>query len=469
MAGIISYGAYVPWHRMGKATRGWSSPNERAVANFDEDSITMAVAAALNCLGDHSHPAIDAAYFASTTPPYKGKSNASVVAAATDLPESIFCMDFANSPRAGTNALKAALDAVGGSSNKRVLVAAADLRIPQPRSQFETAFGDGAAALLLGDSDVVAEVEDCCSVSQEMLDTWREDGDKYLRTWEDRFVAEEGYMKLLPRAVSALLAKNKLQPKDFARAVLYGPDVRRHREMIKTLGFDPKSQVQDPLLSTIGNTGAAAVLMTLAAALDESKPGDRILLANYGDGADAFLLRVTDGINTSRKARWGMSHYLSSKKLLPDYETYLTWRGLLDKAPPARRPALRSSSAAAMLRELNKNLRLHGSRCKQCGYPQYPPQVICTRCHARDNSEPYGFSDKKAKVFTYTPDNLAPTLDPPVVVAVVDFEGGGRMFSIMTDREPGEVAVGMPVEMTFRNMYVSEGIRNYFWKSKPVR
>jgi len=122
-----------------------------------------------------------------------------------------------------------------------------------------------------------------------------------------------------------------------------------------------------------------------------------------------------------------------------------------------------------MLREVGKNLRFHGTKCKQCGYPQYPPQRICTRCHARDNFEDYSFADKRATVFTYTLDSLAPTLDPPMVVSVINFEGGGRTFSIMTDRNINEIKMGTPVEMTFRKFYTSEGIHNYFWKCMPIR
>ena len=51
MAGIIAHGAYVPRFRLGPDTLGWTASTERAAANFDEDSVTMAVAAGLDCLG----------------------------------------------------------------------------------------------------------------------------------------------------------------------------------------------------------------------------------------------------------------------------------------------------------------------------------------------------------------------------------------------------------------------------------
>jgi len=265
------------------------------------------------------------------------------------------------------------------------------------------------------------------------------------------------------------MTRHKLKPEDLSRVVLYAPDARRHQQMVKKLGFDLKSQVQNPLFDSVGNTGVASALLMLVAALEEANPGDRILLANYGNGADVFIFRVTEQIDDFRKDRRGIKAYLDSKKVLPDYETYLAWRGLYDKAPLQRRPPFRTPSPAAMLREVDKNIRFHGTRCKNCGYPQYPPQRVCTRCHSRDNFEHYNFSDKPANVFTYTLDSLAPTLDPPMVMTVIDFEGGGRAFCAMTDRDVSKIEIGMPVEMTFRKFYVSEGINNYFWKCMPQR
>ncbi len=469
MIGITSYGAYIPFHRLGKETKNWNSATEKAVANFDEDSITMAVAAANNCLNGFPLEGVGTVFFASTTAPYKEKSNAGIVAIASDLPSDTFCLDVTGSLRAGTNALKSAIDAVSSKPERQALVVASDLRIAQPRSDMEGVIGDGAAALLLGDDNVIAEFIDCCCTSQEIVDVWRAEQDSYIRTWEDRFVAEQGYLKLLPEVVTHLMNKHKLSVKDFARVALYGMDVRRHQQMATKLGFDAKTQVQNPLLNSAGNTGAASVPMMLVAALEEAKQGDLILLANYGNGADAFIFKVTEQIEAIRKNRRGVGAYLNSKRILPDYETYLTWRGLFDKAPLQRRPPMRTPSPAAMAREISKNLRFHGTRCQHCGYPQYPPQRICTRCHTRDKFEDYRFSDKRASVFTYTMDALAPTLDPPMVVAVINFEGGGRAFCVMTDRDTSKLEVGIPVEMSFRKLSSSEGIHNYFWKCLPIR
>ena len=117
-------------------------------------------------------------------------------------------------------------------------------------------------------------------------------------------------------------------------------------------------------------------------------------------------------------------------------------------------------------------LGLVGSKCKKCGTPQFPAQLVCVNpdCGAIGEMEDYPFADKKAKLFTYTGDMLAFSMNPPAVYGFVDFEGGGRFWFDMTDTDLENVKVDMPVEMTFRKKYMDEksGIHGYFWKMIPV-
>ena len=108
-------------------------------------------------------------------------------------------------------------------------------------------------------------------------------------------------------------------------------------------------------------------------------------------------------------------------------------------------------------------------KCKKCGSPQYPEQRVCMKCRAKDQFEEYGFADREAKVTTFSHDNLAVSVDPPVTITTVDFTGGGRIVCDMTDRDPEEVKIGMPLEMTFRKLMYVGGIYNYWWKTRPVR
>src|SRR5438105_12759818 len=150
MVGITSCGAYVPMLRLSLAASAGGKPGgpEKAVANWDEDSVTMAVAAAIDCLRGLDRSRVDAVLFASTSYAFKEKQAAAIVARALDLRRDVLTADVGDSLRAGTTALRAAVDAVKAGSARRVLVVAADTRMAAPRSAMEANPGDGAAAVL---------------------------------------------------------------------------------------------------------------------------------------------------------------------------------------------------------------------------------------------------------------------------------------------------------------------------------
>lgn len=470
MIGIKSYGAYIPIYRLSESelARAWGGRGGRgeiAVANYDEDSITMAVEAAIDCLNGTDRDIADGLYFASTTPPYSEKMSASIVAAATDLRDDLFTLDIGNSLRCGTSAIKAAHDSIKSGSAKNILVTAADCRLAPPASEFESVFGDGAAAFLIGGEDVAVAIEDGHSISSDFLDVWKRAEDPYIRTWEDRFILQYGYSEKLGMAVSALLKKTGLSAKDFAKVVYYAPNARSHQRMIRQLNIEPE-QVQAPMFDSIGNTGAAFAPMMLVAALEEAKPGDRILWANYGDGADAFILQVTDQIEKVRDRR-GIKHHLESKMEIPNYEKYIRFRNLM-QGEADRRPQY-ISSLPMIWRDRKQVTPLHGGRCRKCGNIQFPIQRVCAYCQAKDDYEEVRLADKKATVFTFSMDERAVEVDPPRVWTINDLDGGGRIYCTMTDRDTEQIEIGMGVEMTFRKIHEGAGLHNYFWKCRPIR
>jgi 3-hydroxy-3-methylglutaryl CoA synthase len=472
MAGIKSFGAYIPIFRLSRDTvaQAWgrtSLGGERSVANNDEDTATMAIEASFDCLRGMDRNEVDGLFFASSNPPYRERGTAGIVAAVLDLAEEITTADYSNSLRCGTTALKAAHYMVEGRGARSILVAASDCRLGYPRSDQEQAFGDGAGAVLVGSDGVIAEIEASYSVSNDMMDVWRNPEDTFVRTWESRWVLGEGYSAYMQRAVKALLSKAGLSVKDVQKAVLPAPDVRSHRNLAKALGFE-QEQLQDPLLATVGDCGSAQPLMMLAGALEEAAPGDRIVLAAYGDGVDAFVLRVTDLIRDLQPRR-GLRGHVSSKLPLPSYERYLSYRGILETVPGE--PFRLLPSATAYWRDREPILRCYGSRCRSCGTLTYPLQRVCYNCRARDDYEKVRISDLQGKVFTFSLDNLAGRSDDPVVVqTVVELEdGNARFYCMMTDCVPSEVRVGMPVEFTFRRIYEGAGFHNYFWKCRPIR
>jgi len=432
----------------------------------------MSVAAGMDCLKGIDPKTVDALFLATTTAPYKERQNSTIAATALDLHRETRNADFTNCLRAGTTAMLTALDAVNAGSVKSALVTAADIRLGAPSGENEQNFGNGAAALLLGKEKVAVEVEGSYTISEDLADTWRAHDENFVRNWEDRFGLDAGYTKLPAEAAAGVMKKCNLTPKDFAKACFYGPNSRRHPALGKIMGFEP-AQIQEPLLDTVGNTGAALPLMILVAALEEAKSGDRILLVSYGNGSDAIVLRVTEEIEKIRDRR-GIKRHLEIKRTLDNYEKLPRWRNMMPLEAAAR-PAKSPVSMASLWREHRSYLPLYGVKCKKCGTPQMFLNAsstrarICLECFAKDEFEPYRFADKRGKVASFSHDFLALSQDPPNTLTVVDFEGGGRGAFEMADRDPEECQVGMDVEMTFRKISFDKGVHNYFWKCKPLR
>jgi hydroxymethylglutaryl-CoA synthase len=472
MVGITSIGAYIPIYRLNRdeIARLWmgrSMGGAKAVAGYDEDTITMAVAATLDCM-KRGEGTVSGLSLATTTAPYKEKQSAAIVASAVDLPRECHTADFTDSLRASTIAIKSAIDAVKSGSGENVVVTASDCRLGAAKGALEQVLGDGAAALMIGSKNVIATVEGSHSTFSDFTDLWRTDEDTFIRSAEGRFIDDVGYMPTMRETISGLMEKCKLTTGDISRVVFYASDARQHTGLARRLGLD-KAQVQEPLYDRIGNTGTAAALMMLVAALEEATPGDRILFASYGDGADAFVFRVTEDIKKIQKKP--MMKDRLAKQVPIDYGKYLTWRNLVPveaSTLPERSPV----SLPSRWRERRVITALYGVKCKKCGTPQISPMGqalrICAACQAKDEFEDYKFSDKTGKVFSFAVDQLQPTQNPPGVNGVVDFDGGGRLICELTDCEIDKIQVGTPVEMTYRKMYHIKGINNYFWKAKPI-
>ena len=86
MTGISAIGAYIPAYRLLRSTtmEQWGAGGglgERSVANHDEDTTTLAVSAALDLIAARGRDGIDALFFASTTPTYREKMTAPLIAA----------------------------------------------------------------------------------------------------------------------------------------------------------------------------------------------------------------------------------------------------------------------------------------------------------------------------------------------------------------------------------------------------
>jgi hydroxymethylglutaryl-CoA synthase len=465
MRGIISWGAYLPYRRL---DRGLIAPfvgqgggrGTRTVASFDEDATTMAVEAGRVALA--GTPAVpDQVLFGSVVPAYADKTNATVVHAALRLPHSTAAFDMGSSTRSAVGGLLMALRASGTS-----LVTAGDLRGGMAGSAEESAGGDGAAAVLVGDhhgtAPVLAEVLATASVTREFVDRWRTPGETRSKVWDEKF-AEVTYRPLGLDAWQRALADAGLQSTDVALAAVSGPTARIAAAVAGKLGA---GRIVDDLSSAVGVTGAAHPLLLLASLLEQAGPGQVVALMSLADGADVVLLRTTSALADHRPAR-PITAQVATGGPLP-YGRFLAWRQVLAVEPP-RRPEPPRVSATAAARSEEWKFGFVGSRDPETGAVHLPPARVSADGLRTDEMESVPMADAQGTVATFTIDRVAYSPSPPIVFAVVDFDGGGRLPVELCDLDPDEVHIGARVEMTFRRLFTADGLPNYFWKARLVR
>jgi uncharacterized OB-fold protein len=246
------------------------------------------------------------------------------------------------------------------------------------------------------------------------------------------------------------------------RLIVAGPHGRAVKRVAAVAGVK-KEAIADDLLAAVGNAGTAHAGLMFAAVLDGAQADDVIAVVSLADGADASVWRVT---GAARRPS-GIAAQLGGGGRV-SYPTFLSWRGFLRREPP-RRPDPQAPEAPAARRAEAWKFAFTGSRCQACGARHLPPQRVCVKCHAVDRMTPERMADVPATIATFTVDRLAFSPSPPMVVAVLDFEGGGRFQSEMTDVDPRSVKIGDRVTMTFRRLITAGGVHNYFWKAKPLR
>lgn len=470
MAGLIAYGAHVPYHRLARAdiaavlgTGG--GKGTRAVAGYDEDTTSMAVEAARGALArDGLRPRIGQLFLATAAPAYLDKTNATAVHAALGLDEHVLAVDMAGSVRSGLGALVTA-----ARSPVPTLTVLSDLRTGLPGGADELAGGDGAAAFVFGGhrngAPVIAELVAHDTVSDELLDRWRLPGATTSRVWEERF-AEHIYVSLADKALSAALDQAGLDRAAIDHLVVSGLHARAAASVRRASGVRPEAVTPD-LAGVIGNAGAAQPGLLLADVLDRAHPGELIALLVLGDGAGVLLLRATDALPAHRNTRPVTAQIAAGSAPMP-YATYLSWRGLLDREPP-RRPDPEPPYAPPAHRRAGWKYGFVASRCDKCGTRHLPPDRVCASCHAVDAMADEPMDAVRGTVATFTVDRLAHTPSPPMLVVVVDYDGGGRFRCQLTDATEADAVIGARVEMTFRRTVTANGVHNYFWKARPVR
>jgi 3-hydroxy-3-methylglutaryl CoA synthase len=474
--GIMAWGAYIPRLRLERAaiaaTHAWMAPSlkglaqgRRAYCCWDEDVVTMAVEAARECLGRRDRAKICEIDLASTTAPSADLQSSATVAVSLRLPRTVRALDFGGSQRAGVAALATALQAARHST----LVIGAERPRARPASVQEMQYGAGAAAFLLGADDVAAEVIGSASSTTLLVDHFRAAGAPYDYFWEERWIRDEGYLKIGVEAVRAALANAKLGAAEVTKFIFPSPSKGAADAIARAVGL-PAASIADPLDVDCGFVGAAQSLLMLANVLDRASPGEVVVVAGFGQGSDVIVLRATDAVVAARPART-VSDALSAGVTV---RSYAQMASFYDEITPDWGMRAERDTKTALTEQYRSSDQINGfvaGKCSSCGQVQFPQLAYCVNCKAPASAlVPKCLADEAARVLTYTADMLTYHPSPPLYIGFAQFDLGARLLMEFVDVQPETFEVGTRLRMRFRikERDQTRGYYRYFWKAAPT-
>ena len=478
--GILAYGAYLPRLRLARKSvadaNAWFNPGlkglakgERTMCNWDEDPVTMGVEAARDCLKGQDRGSIAALSFASTTLPFEDRLNAGIITEALNLNPNVSAQDVTASQRAATSALGSAVQMARGGSGP-VLVIASEKRRTKSASPLELQTGDGAAALLVGRGPVIAKLIAQTSRTVDFIDHFRGEGFEFDYTWEERWIRDEGYNKIVPDTLAALFKSTDVKPADIAHFAMPCVLPRVAAGIAKKIGL-PEAAVRDNLHTVCGESGAAHPLVMLAHALEEAKPGQKILVVGFGQGCDALLFEATENL-VKLAPPLGVKGHLARRKEETNYAKFLAFNDLVAIERGMRADVDKQTPLSSLYRNRRMLTGFIGGQCRKCGTLQFPKSNVCVNpnCNAFHTQDDHPFADTPAKVQSYTADRLTYSPDPPHYYGMVVFDQGGRVMIDFTDCDAQTVDVAAPMRMMFRikDYDPQRGFTRYFWKAAPA-
>jgi len=482
---IEAVGAYAPRFRVSaeEFEAAWgqfhaAGVTSKAVPDADEDAVTMAYEAARRALDAADRDGSDVALlaFASTTTPLAEEDLSARLGGMLGVPADAVRHVFTGSTRAGTRALDASLSAgpwgseAGGEREEVGLVVAADCPRGEPDSAEDHAAGAGAAALLLsasGGAEITARAE----YAEEYPGTrFRRTGSETVEGLGATSYERRAFTETLAGAVEQL----DYDGDEIDAAAVQAPNGKMPYRAAGALGVETDRIQRCATVHELGDTGAASVPLSLAAALADGD--ERILASSFGSGAGADALLVeadADGDGNGVAADLALDDGESVS-----YAEYLRKRGELTSGPPDGGGAY--VSVPSWKRTLDQRHRLVAGRCPDCGALNFPPEGACNDCKTLvgeyDEVELTG--EGRVEAATVISQGGAPpefaeqqAQSGDFGVAVVALEGpdGGEASvpAQVVAADPESVEIGDAVETTMRRIYTQEGVTRYGFKIRP--
>lgn len=475
MTSISAIGTYLPRLRLSRAAIAaalqWLTPSagagkgSRTLAFWDEDSITMGVEAGRACLAvaEESLGGVATLHFATTTPVFAELQNASLIHAALRLPRKTATQDTGGTRRAGLIALKQALE-----SETTSLVVASDLQQNPAGSLGESRSGDGAAAVLVTTAPGLLTYLGGGTATSSFADRYRVSGEDFAQDWEERWVREEGFLQLVPEAISEAMTSAGVTSDQIDHFVMPATISGLDKAVAAAAGLKG-ARLAATLYDHCGDIGSGHAILMLAKAMESMKPGERVLVAQFGQGATALVFEATDIITSHRPL---VSQSVAAGIAEEAYLKLPIFRGLLAWDKGLRGRVNVNEALSTAYRRSSDLLGFVGGRCRETGIVQFPASRIPVADEAHqgfrlDTLDPWPLADRGGRIATSTADLLAFSRNPPNCYGLVDFNGGGRLMMDFTDPDADQLKPGDAVRFVFRVKDIDErtGYRRYFWKA----
>lgn len=398
---LLDGAAFLPRHR-----RPDGRGNLVAEAWHDEDVVTMGAAAALELADRHDVPPA-ALLLATVSGPFAEGGNAQVLAEVLGLTDDLFVLECTGTVAAGGAALATACSLAPTLAGP-VLVVAADRR----RDRHGRPLGDAAAAILVdaperADRHPAARVIPLRSSAGVVRDRWRRDGQATVVTAE--------------RSLARAIGRVDDNPDDVDLRVAVSP--------------------VSPPLPRVGEAGCATFLLALLRDLDG---GDGRAVVTASGVSHRFAFTAGPGAaRVAAAARAAMA------------------AGVDEPVPPPPSPEGFDpyASQARSWRERGQDLRLEGQVDPDTGVVYYPPVPAA----AAEGLRPHRLA-RRGRVLTSTRDRIVP-LGPPLTMAVVELDGGGRFYGPVVDG--CDVAIDDLVTLVLRRLHDGGGLPQWFFKVQP--
>src|SRR5262249_22650489 len=158
------------------------------------------------------------------------------------------------------------------------LVVAADKRRAKAASAGELAFGDGAAAVTIGNDSPLVEFVAAHSATVDFVDHFRGATESFDYAWEERWIRDEGLAKIVTPAIRKALDKAGVSSAAVQHFVMPCTIGRAVAGIAGECGI-PATAVRENLDAICGETGAAHPLVMLLHTLEtDARPDDTIVL-----------------------------------------------------------------------------------------------------------------------------------------------------------------------------------------------